>query len=347
MEEKKMEKNRKVTIIRFIKVIVFVLGFVGLSAIISYMVCPKRSDPESGISYPSARGFYGEPENTIDIVVLGNSGAYSGFSPMELWHRHGYTSYVASEGNQNLGESICIFNELLQNQKPKLLIVDVDCFWQTRNEIQRIEYTLKAYLYKYFPMFKYHDRWKTTTVDELFAKKEYNYRTATKGQFFSRDAMKADKPFIMEETDKVTPVPMPSVLSMNKLLRICEENNIEVLLIDIPTIRSWNYAKHNGVVEYAKEKGLEFIDLSLIEDEKWAIDWDKDSRDGGNHLNSYGARKLTVYLGKYLAENYDFTDRRNDEAYAQWEADYQEYREYMKGGRVFKKNNKNKKKAVK
>ncbi|MGN0393772.1 MAG: SGNH/GDSL hydrolase family protein [Coprococcus sp.] len=335
MEEK---KNRKITVIRLVKVIVFFLGFVGIAAIISYMVVPKKSDPESGIAYPSARGFYGEPENTIDIVVLGNSGAYSGFSPMELWHRHGYTSYVASEGNQNLGQSIIIFNELLENHKPKLLIVDVDCFWQTKNEVQRIEYTLKAYLYRYFPMFKYHDRWKTATMDELFAKKDYNYRTSTKGQFFSRDAQPAKKPFVMEETDEIEEVPLSSVVSMNKLLKICEENDIEVLLIDIPTTRSWNYAKHNGVEKYAKEKGLNFIDCSFIEDEKWAIDWEKDSRDGGNHLNSYGARKITVYLGKYLAENYDFADKRNDEAYAQWEADYQEYKEYMqKGRKIIKK----------
>lgn len=330
MEE---SKKRKITIIRLIKVIVFLAGFVGLSVIVSYMLTPKSSHPESGISYPSARGFYGEPENTIDIVVLGNSGAYSGFSPMELWNKFGYVSYVASEGNQNLGESICIFDEVLKRQKPKLLIIDVDCFWQTKNELARIEYSLKAYLYRWFPMFKYHDRWKTTTLDEMFAEKQYNYRTTTKGQYLSRDTKALEKEFVMEETDKVEEVPKSSVVFMNILLKKCEENGIEVLLIDIPATYSWNYAKHNGVEAFAKEKGLHFIDLSLVTDEKYAINWEKDTRDGGRHLNSYGARKVTRYLGEFIQENYDIEDKRGDEAYSQWDEDYKEYKAFMKKGR--------------
>lgn len=326
-------KNRKVTVMRLIKVILFLTGFIGLSFLISYMLTPKRSTPESGISYPSARGFYGEPENTIDVVVLGNSGAYSGFSPMELWHNFGYASYVSCEGNQNLGESINIFEEILQKQKPKLLIIDVDCFWQSKNEIKRIETNVKSYIYRYFPMYKYHDRWKTVKLDEMFAKKQYNYRTSTKGQYLSRNVKVPSKEFVMEKTDKVEKVPRSSVAFMKILLNKCEENDIEVLLIDIPAMHTWNYEKHNGVEEFAKEYGLNFLDLSLVTDKKYAINWKKDSRDGGRHLNSFGARKCTKYIGEFIKDNYNLEDKRGDEAYASWDEDYKEYRKFMKKGR--------------
>ena len=36
-----------------------------------------------------------------------------------------------------------------------------------------------------------------------------------------------------------------------------------------------------------------------------------------------GSVKFMNALGKYLQENYELTDHRNDSAYSQWEADYQ------------------------
>ena len=47
----------------------------------SYMLAPKDNTKEAGIVNPSAHGFYSEPKNTIDVAVIGNSDAYSGFSP--------------------------------------------------------------------------------------------------------------------------------------------------------------------------------------------------------------------------------------------------------------------------
>ena len=61
----------------------------------SYILAPKDNTKEAGIVNPSAHGFYSEPKNTIDVAVIGNSDAYSGFSPMELWKNYGYTSYVS------------------------------------------------------------------------------------------------------------------------------------------------------------------------------------------------------------------------------------------------------------
>ena len=58
------------------------LIFCGFMALGSVMLYPKSSDPEGGLSNPNARGFYGEPKNSIDLVVMGNSNAYSAYSPM-------------------------------------------------------------------------------------------------------------------------------------------------------------------------------------------------------------------------------------------------------------------------
>ena len=46
-----------------------------------------------------------------------------------------------------------------------------------------------------------------------------------------------------------------------------------------------------------------------------------DSRDGGNHLNYSGAKKISVWLGDYLAKDYQLEDHRKDSRYQRWQQD--------------------------
>ena len=77
--------------------------------------------------------------------------------------------------------------------------------------------------------------------------------------------------------------------------------------------------------QYADENGIPFIDFNLLE-KQLKIDWKKDTRDKGMHLNAYGAKKVSDYMGKYLTEHYSLPDLRSDKKLSeQWEEDYQEY----------------------
>ena len=42
-----------------------------------------------------------------------------------------------------------------------------------------------------------------------------------------------------------------------------------------------------------------------------------DTYDAGLHLNLSGAEKLAVYFGRYLKENYDLKDHREDPEYVE------------------------------
>ena len=54
------------------------------------------------------------------------------------------------------------------------------------------------------------------------------------------------------------------------------------------------------------------------------LNFSTDFRDD-DHLNYYGAQKITAHLGKYIKEHYDIPDRRLDPAYAKWNDDYKLY----------------------
>ena len=55
-------------------------------------------------------------------------------------------------------------------------------------------------------------------------------------------------------------------------------------------------------------------------------DYATDCFDTNEHLNPSGARKVSDYLGRYIAEHYEIADRRGEAAYAAWADDTAAYR---------------------
>ena len=52
--------------------------------------------------------------------------------------------------------------------------------------------------------------------------------------------------------------------------------------------------------------------------EQIPIDWEKDTRDKGDHLNYFGAKKVTAFLGKYLSDTGLVSNHKNDRDYEHW-----------------------------
>lgn len=325
-----MNKNNRHNLI---KMIAFVMVFVVIVGVLGVAFTPKKSDPGSGITNSNARGFYGEPKNSIDVLILGDSNAYSACSPMYIWNKYGIPTYVAAEGFQNVTGASNLLDEVLTCQKPKLVVFDVNMLWTGKTTLKKVENNLKNMAYKYLPLAQYHNRWKSMDVKEMFEAKDYTYRSASRGQYLSMEV----KPFTgqskMVKTDVVEDIPEVSAVLLDKLISKCNENGIKMMFVETPTAKSWNYARHNAMVKYAKQKKIDFVDMNTLEG-KYAIDWSTDTRDGGRHLNCEGAEKVSAYLGKYISEHYSFKDKRDLEKYVDWNNDYLDYIKYMSGETV-------------
>ena len=121
----------------------------------------------------------------------------------------------------------------------------------------------------------------------------------------------------MKETRDKTEIPEVTRIYMDKIRNLCRKNGADLLLFSAPSPVNYNYKKYNALKEYAEEADLPYVDLNLRYRDI-GIDWRKDSYDRGDHLNIEGARKVTEFMAKYLTDNYQLPDRREDSRWKEW-----------------------------
>lgn len=251
-----------------------------------------------------------EEENTIDVVVLGDSEAYRSIIPLEMYREYGFTTYIVASPEQKMYQSGEILNKVLETQRPKLCILDVNLIFRNFSAFEPYEHQMETA----FPIFKYHNGWKSIvdpdySYDDIGEKSYKGYRLNKK--------VKGIKNVFFEPTQDARKISSKNLSYFDEVVEICKKNDIELLLLSTPSAKNWDYSKHNALEQLAKDKDLNYIDLNTVE--SISIDWSKDTFDRGDHLNYSGACKVTKYLQKYLNDNYDLTDHREDENYNSWD----------------------------
>lgn len=102
---------------------------------------------------------------------------------------------------------------------------------------------------------------------------------------------------------------------LDRIRRLCEEKGIRLILMKAPSLAPrWYESDNRQVAQYAERYDLPYINFYDLLEET-GLDYEKDTYDGGLHMNLSGADKLTKYLGKVLAEDYHMPDHRKDPRY--------------------------------
>ncbi len=304
----------------------FMAGLLILFAVLSAVFVPKDNSSEAGMEAVQANGILGEKENTIDYIVLGDSETHSSFTPMQIWNDDGYTGYVCGTNAQHLYESEKFLRQALKHQSPKYVILETNAIYRYSS----IENAIMAKAETYFPLFRYHDRWKNLKLHDFGGSIEYTYTNAYKGYRFEDRIDGVENEEYMIPTDRVKKITKINRYYVNNIINLCKENNIQLILISTPSISNWNYKKHNGIQKLADENGLTYIDLNLMQDQL-GINWETDTRDKGDHLNYDGAVKVTGWLGNYLKQQGELSDHRQDANYQSWNKALKRYEKKVSG----------------
>ncbi|MDR3552492.1 MAG: SGNH/GDSL hydrolase family protein [Clostridia bacterium] len=312
-----------------IRCVCFIMVFlIGLSAL--SMVCmPKSNNPKSGMKQYQARGFYGQPKDSLDIIGIGNSNLLSSFSLMELWGRYGYTGYTCGEAGQTIFQAYTVLQEVLSCQKPKVVVLEGDGIFQGDGLEGTFSQLGSSILGRVFPVVYYHNRWKSLSIADFTQPAHYTWTDINRGYLPSKleDSVnwkhrpKANSP----TDDRFDPF---ITFELDAFRNLCARNGARLVLVYVPTAFSWDQQRDKVLARYAAANGLPFLDMNEP-DSGLPINWKTDSKDGGVHLNYFGALKVTLYIGAYLNSHYCLPDHRNDPAFHQWGADYAVYEKAM------------------
>lgn len=307
------------------KKIIFIVVLCSILIALSVVFYWKGSENLSKIPV-RIRPFLGiqkEKENSIDIVILGDSESLTSISPLELWQVNGTTSYVCGQSGQKIQETYYMLKTALKNQTPQLVILETNTLFRYQNSMDQFKTSLDEMTNYYFPIFRYHDYWKW-----LFRKEEYHHNIDYKGFKMKEHVDSYNGDAYMIETDVKQDISPFVKLYLEKILKECKKKNIELILLSTPSPVNYNYQKHNALEQYAKHKNLKYLDLNLKVEEV-GVDWKTDTLDKGDHLNISGAQKVTKYLGKYLENQYDLKDHRLDRNFKEWNTNSIAYEKFI------------------
>jgi len=305
-----------------IKAITFLAILFVLLLIISRIVVPKNNTKAAGVSKGKIRqvGILAEPENTLDVIMAGNSEAYTSFIPLEAWNEYGYASYVLGSPGQKLPAIVTVLYDAIKKQNPKVVMLEADTIYKET----KITSPILQLVNRVLPVLQYHNRWKKLNGNDFFGEINYTKRQRDKGFYLSYKVVSGKNKKYMKKSDEIEKIQKANELYVKLIKHACDAKGIEFMLYSTPSMVNWTTAKHNGIEKLAKELGVEYLDMNLMKEEV-NIDWKVDTRDEGDHLNYTGSLKATKFLAKYLKENKDLPDHRQDKKYKSWNKDYKKY----------------------
>ncbi len=160
------------------------------------------------------------------------------------------------------------------------------------------------------PNIRYHSRW-TSLGEEDFTEASMVAHGGIKGftVMSGNDPNLEYTPFHDGEAENVDPDIMmePSRTYLAKTIELCQEKGIQVILINIPCAES--IGRYRSTKTFAEEYGVPYYDFNeaTLYNE---IGYDA-SENLLSHPNYLGAEKISLYIGKMLAEQYGIAPRED------------------------------------
>lgn len=299
-----------------LEILLYVVVFIFVFDRVSLLLVRKGNGYGSDVL-----NFYEQENNSIDLLVLGSSHAYSSFNPYLIEEKTNLKAYNFSTQQQPLWITYYYLKEALKYQNPKYVVLEVhmavalgndyaeeqvnrDAIDKMRMSFNKIDVIRNSVekddrLSYYFNIIKYHSRYKELNGIDVKTVL-FNYTLDNKGYI----ALKNEEEYFfdkngIEYTDEIGEISDKNELYLKKIIQLCNKEDIELILVKTPVIYdSFAYGKLNYIKKIANEYDVEFIDyLENIDDLN--LDYNNDFYDSG-HLNGNGSNKFSLNFIDYL-----------------------------------------------
>ena len=204
--------------------------------------------------------FMPEPENTVQIACVGNSDLYSGFVPPVLWGNQGYSATVYASARQSLTKSYALLERVFATQSPELVVLETDMLYDHNPQEREMPRVLARQtrakhlgqdMRNLASVFRQTGA-QVTPGDFPSIRRTHGYRYSTK-------VTRLTMPDYMADTGEREQISAENRKTADRILQLCRENGAQLLLVELPTVTSWNAARHRGVAEFAAARELEFF----------------------------------------------------------------------------------------
>ncbi len=260
-----------------------------------------------------------QPAETIDVLIMGDSESYTSISPLQLYLEHGFSAYDAGQPQQKVEAAYVLLSQLFKHQSPKVVLLETNQFFLYEGIVAELRDTLAEEANR-LPLFAYHSAWKTLIDAPVPAqhtiRRGFTVRTDILTSGYSPDYMHVGQ--VVESIHPMT------AWYVRRMKALCDRKGAALVFYTSVSPAFHNYARHDAVAALAAELGVAYHDMNTIPEEL-GINWETDMLDAGDHVNIYGAQRITRYMGDYLAANYDIADHRGDVAYADLAAEAAAY----------------------
>lgn len=317
--------KKKILLTRFCKVVSLLLAvFLVLQFLQEYVLCCADNNRER------IKDYYLEKQDTLDVVMIGASEVYAGYAGAYAYSEYGYTSYpFATQGNTILNYLTCV-KEAVRTQHPQMLVIEIngalyDDAWLDKetylrfladnmpNNENKRELTAQFDYYDdmdaYLPIMKYHTVWQnfplglewsgSMLLSHLRGHNLLKGVTTTTNIYHTQDKL-----YNNDQTVTKTPLTDRCQKALVELLEYCKQENLNVVFVRFPHLVNLKGLRRMrrslAAAEVIRSYGYEYIGLDEMFDEI-GLDPDHDFYNP-EHLNVYGQKKLTEYLGKRISD---------------------------------------------
>ena len=275
-----------------------------------------------------------EPENTIDVVLVGSSATYAGFSSVYAYEKYGFTSFPYAIGGATCTSWKPAVKDILHTQSPKLVVVDVfgggysrDLIDERHNQLSIIMSHTKLSREKVesakelstltdnitpisflVPFIKYHNN-VPSCVRSLPERLRIEFTEASplKGidtKTRTRKLKKVDPASFSEDCLELDNKTEEIILDF---IDYCKSENIKILFVKYPSVLTNNNPdelevnlRANSILKLAADSGCYALNMQKDFYEIGLVE-KKDYYNHG-HTNIRGQRKVTETLGKFIQD---------------------------------------------
>lgn len=304
------------------------------------------------------QGYRLEEENSLDVVFMGASDVYAGYSPVLAYEEFGFTGYTYVLSGNHIELIPGQLNDLLRTQKPKLIVIEITELIKgsgihdprlyqylagtpfSRNKLEMIwDYGIRENCLTYlFPFSVNHGSSDLATILSEYRSaammRDRGYTVLKGSMTFTGSGENWDGPY-------VTPINTSNDLSRreipgdveakfrNLLSHLREQGHGNIVFVNFPHRITTEEMYHryqftNTLGDLIESYGYDFYNLETQSD---AIGIQPETDFYNNtHMNLYGQYKVTRYLANLFRTRYGIGETRlSPENRQRWETcvDYQ------------------------